>query len=204
MQGKASYLDLRGARLWKGHLDRADQEVLVARIREVVAAAPLFHPTTASGKQMSTRMTSAGALGWISDRRGYRYEPLHPSGVPWPPIPTEVLRIWQDLSDSEAQPDSCLVNYYSDAARMGMHRDEDEADLRHPVVSVSLGDEALFRIGNKDRGGKTQSVWLESGDVLVMSGDARLLYHGVDRIKPGSSTLLSGRGRLNLTLRVAG
>ncbi|MEE4118906.1 MAG: alpha-ketoglutarate-dependent dioxygenase AlkB, partial [Paracoccaceae bacterium] len=138
-----------------------------------------------------------------SDRRGYRYEPRHPSGVDWPPMPPEVLAVWRRVSGDTADPDCCLVNFYDEGARMGMHQDRDEADFSHPVVSVSLGDEALFRIGNRERGGKTESLWLRSGDVLVMGGAARLLHHGIDRVKPGTSTLLREGGRLNLTLRVA-
>ena len=99
-------------------------------------------------------------------------------------------------------PDCCLVNLYRDTARMGLHQDRDEADFAWPVLSISLGDDGLFRIGNVERGGRTESVWLHSGDVLVMGGEARLIHHGIDRIRPGSSTLLDGGGRINLTLRV--
>ena len=147
-------------------------------------------------------MTSAGQVGWISDRRGYRYEPRHPSGVHWPAIPETLFDMWRALVPDARDPQCCLINWYDDTAKMGMHQDKDEADFKWPVVSVSLGDSALFRIGNLTRGGKTESLWLESGDVVVMGGDARLTYHGVDRIKPGSSTLLEKGGRINLTLRV--
>ena len=99
-------------------------------------------------------------------------------------------------------PECCLVNFYSDGARMGLHQDKDEGDFEMPVVSVSLGDDALFRIGGRDRRDPTESVWLSSGDVLVLKRDSRLAYHGIDRVKPGSSTLLSNGGRINLTLRV--
>ena len=153
---------------------------------------------------MSVRMTSAGRLGWLSDRAGYRYEPMHPKGVPWPPIPDEALAVWGAVSGDPTPPDCCLINFYEAGARMGLHQDRDEADFSHPVVSISLGDEALFRIGNETRGGRTESVWLRSGDVLVMGGAARLLYHGVDRVKDGSSALLPKGGRINLTMRVAG
>ncbi len=196
-------LNVRGVAVYPGLLDRAAQEALAEAVRGIVQAAPLFRPVTARGREMSVRMTSAGSVGWVSDRRGYRYEPRHPSGVDWPPIPPEVLAVWRRVSGDAADPDCCLVNFYDEGAKMGMHQDRDEADVSHPVVSISLGDEALFRIGNRERGGKTESLWLRSGDVLVMGGDARLLHHGIDRVKPGTSTLLREGGRLNLTLRVA-
>ncbi|WP_238367564.1 alpha-ketoglutarate-dependent dioxygenase AlkB family protein [Mesobacterium pallidum] len=196
-------LTVRGCTLHPGLLEPAEQAALVEAVREVVRAAPLFHPETRRGQQMSVRMTSAGSVGWISDRRGYRYDARHPGGMAWPPIPPEVLAVWDAVAGVDRQPDSCLVNFYGPEARMGMHQDRDEADFSMPVVSISLGDDALFRVGNVERGGKTESVWLQSGDVVVIGGDARLAHHGVDRIRPGTSTLLREGGRLNLTLRVA-
>lgn len=193
---------LRGVAIYPGFLGAAAQRSLVDALRDVVAAAPMFHPETRWGKQMSVRMTSAGRFGWVSDRRGYRYEPRHPSGTPWPDIPQQVLGIWHDLVSRTRDPDCCLVNYYGEGARMGLHQDRDEADFSWPVLSVSLGDEGLFRVGNIERGGATESIWLKSGDVLVMAGDARLVHHGVDRIRFGSSTLLPKGGRINLTCRV--
>lgn len=193
---------LRGVAIYPGFLGAAAQKSLVDALRDVVAAAPMFHPETRWGKQMSVRMTSAGRFGWVSDRRGYRYEPRHPSGTPWPDIPQQVLGIWHDLVSRTRDPDCCLVNYYGEGARMGLHQDRDEADFSWPVLSVSLGDEGLFRVGNIERGGTTESIWLKSGDVLVMAGDARLVNHGVDRIRFGSSTLLPKGGRINLTCRV--
>jgi alkylated DNA repair protein (DNA oxidative demethylase) len=147
-------------------------------------------------------MTAAGMYGWYSDKKGYRYVPNHPSGQPWPAIPEEVLDIWRNVTGLERKPECCLVNLYREAAKMGMHQDRDEAEFGEPVVSVSLGDDGLFRIGNTTRGGKTESIWLKSGDVVVMGGDARLTYHGIDKTRAGSSTLLSGGGRINLTMRV--
>ncbi len=198
----APTLTIRGVKVWHEALDRAEQEALVADLRSVAAAAPLFSPETRWGKKMSVRMTSAGRFGWYSDRRGYRYEPRHPSGVAWPPIPDRVLRLWHRLAGTERAPDCCLVNFYAEGARMGLHQDRDEADFSFPVLSVSLGDDGLFRIGNTEPGGSTESLWLRSGDVVLMGGDARLVHHGVDRIRHGSSTLLPEGGRINLTLRV--
>lgn len=195
-------LRLRDFDIYKGYLDGPAQTALIGALRGVLKVAPLFSPTTRFGKKMSVRMTSAGKYGWYSDGRGYRYEPRHPDGMPWPPIPEEVLAIWRDVTGLEREPDCCLINYYGEGARMGMHQDRDEADFTWPVLSVSLGDDGMFRIGNEERGGKTESIWLESGDVVVMGGPARLLHHGVDRIRFGSSRLLPKGGRINLTCRV--
>ena len=194
---------LRGFDIRKAYLDPAAQAQLVEALRPILKSAPLFRPVTPSGKAMSVRMTSAGALGWVTDKSGYRYQAQHPNGVDWPSIPEPVLDIWRDLASQTRAPDCCLINYYGEGTKMGLHQDKDEADFSWPVVSISLGDDALFRIGNTTRGGKTESVWLNSGDVVVMGGPARLTYHGVDRIRFGSSRLLPKGGRINLTLRVA-
>lgn len=197
-------LTVKGFEIHKARLSPAEQGALVEDLRTVAAAAPFFTPVTPRGQPMSVRMTSCGALGWVSDRRGYRYEPRHPSGAPWPPIPAIALRLWRTLGSDARDADSCLVNWYGEKARMGLHRDADEADFRWPVLSISLGDAALFRMGGPERGDPTASVLLESGDVVVMAGVARLAYHGIDRIRFGSSRLLSQGGRINLTLRMAG
>ena len=194
--------DLRGVRVLPGYLDAPAQAALVEALRAVAAAAPFVRPETPRGRPMSVRMTAAGRYGWITDRKGYRYEPRHPSGVAWPPIPGQVLALWHDVTALDRAPDCCLVNWYGEGARMGLHQDRDEADFTMPVVSVSLGDEALFRVGGTERGGRTGSVWLRSGDVAVLEGESRLAYHGIDRIRFGSSTLLPQGGRINLTLRV--
>lgn len=195
-------LIVRDVAIHEGFLSPEAQRAMVGDLREVVRQAPLIRPVTPAGRPMSVRMTAAGRHGWITDRRGYRYEPRHPSGVEWPPIPASVLGVWEALAGTVRAPDCCLVNYYDETAKMGMHQDRDEGSFDHPVVSISLGDEALFRIGNLTRGGKTESLWLRSGDVAVMGGPARLVHHGIDRIRSGSSTLLDGGGRINLTLRV--
>ncbi|WP_236016362.1 alpha-ketoglutarate-dependent dioxygenase AlkB family protein [Salipiger abyssi] len=198
----AEFIDRRGFRIYHDFLDRAAQEALVEALRGCLRVAPLYQPVTPRGQKMSVRMSAAGRFGWITDRRGYRYEERHPDGMAWPPIPAEVLAIWEAVADCARTPECCLINWYGEGARMGLHQDKDEADFACPVVSVSLGDEGLFRMGNIERGGKTESVWLRSGDVVAMGGEARLKHHGVDRIRFGSSTLLPQGGRINLTLRV--
>jgi alkylated DNA repair protein (DNA oxidative demethylase) len=195
-------LKLRGFEIHKGHLSADAQKEMLSAVRDVVRQVPFLRPVTPSGKPMSVRMTAAGSYGWYSDSTGYRYAPAHPTGVAWPAIPGPVLAVWDQLTGCARAPECCLINYYAADAKMGMHQDKDEADFQWPVVSISLGDEALFRMGHATKGGKTDSVWLQSGDVVVMAGAARLTYHGVDRIRSGSSRLLPKGGRINLTLRV--
>ncbi|SFB11787.1 alkylated DNA repair protein (DNA oxidative demethylase) [Poseidonocella pacifica] len=193
---------IRGFEIHDGYLDRHAQSSVFSAVQEIARAAPPYAPMTPWGKPMRVKMTSAGRLGWYSDRRGYRYVDQHPDGIPWPPIPEVIMEMWRDLVPGGRDPECCLVNYYGEDARMGLHQDKDEADFAYPVVSVSLGDDGLFRIGNDTKGGKTESLWLRSGDVVVMGGDARLRYHGIDKIRFGTSTLLPKGGRINLTLRV--
>lgn len=197
-------LDVNGASLWKTYLDRVAQAELVADLRELARAAPFRSYETPGGRQMSVRMSGAGAMAWTSDRAGYRYSAVQANGADWPDIPERLLDIWRAISGVDVLPDSCLVNYYGERAKMGLHQDRDEADTRWPVVSISLGDDAQFRIGGPSRRDPTKSVWLESGDIIVLTGPSRLSYHGIDRIKFGSSALLERGGRINVTLRVAG
>ena len=195
---------LSGIRHLPEYLDRARQDVLVDIIRNIVAEAPLYVPAMpGTGKPMSVRMTNCGSLGWVTDKeRGYRYQPMHPAtGRPWPAIPRELLEIWNDVSGYDKPPEACLVNFYSDEARMGLHQDKDENDLRAPVVSISLGNACLFRVGGVNRNDKTMSFKLSSGGVVILGGEGRLCFHGVDRIYPATSTLLKNGGRINLTLR---
>ena len=194
----------KGVRHMPGYLLRAAQEALVEEIRKVVQAAPLFVPEMPrTGKEMSVRMTNCGPLGWVTDKeQGYRYQAAHPAtGLPWPPIPDALLELWQEVAAYPHPPQACLVNFYSSEAKMGLHQDRDEADFSAPVVSVSLGDDCLFRVGQTTRDGATRSFRLKSGDVVVLGGEGRLYFHGVDRIYPSTSALLKKGGRINLTLR---
>ena len=187
-----------------GYLDPQAQRSLLSEIETVLAAAPLFQPTMPkTGKAFSVRMSNCGRLGWVSDRAGgYRYQPRHPvTGKPWPPIPARAMQAWTDLAAYPFAPEACLINYYDVSARMGLHQDRDEAELAAPVVSLSLGSSCLFRFGGIARGGKTIGLELASGDAVVLAGPARLAYHGVARIIPGTSSLLPSHGRINLTLR---
>lgn len=192
-----------GVTHWPGYLDAGEQAVLVAELREAARQAPFYVPRMPkTGKPFSVKMTNCGALGWVSDERGYRYQPLHPeAGAPWPPIPPRLLRAWEELAGYPYPPEACLVNFYEPTAKMGLHQDRDEQEFDAPVLSLSLGDTAVFRIGGTSRGGKTVSLKLASGDALAFGGEARLAYHGIDRILAGSSNLLPQAGRINLTLR---
>jgi alkylated DNA repair protein (DNA oxidative demethylase) len=194
----------KGIRHIPGFLDRLKQEALVESIRAVVANAPLYVPAMPrTGKPMSVRMTNCGSLGWVTDKeRGYRYQPQHPvTGKSWPAMPDALLEIWRTVSGTQKQPEACLVNFYADDARMGLHQDRDEKDLETPVVSISLGDSCLFRVGGAERSGGTLSFKLASGDIVVLGGEGRLAFHGVDKIYSNTSTLLKNGGRINLTLR---
>jgi DNA oxidative demethylase len=192
-----------GLVLWRGWFDRLAQETLAADMRDVVRQAPLFAPCMPkSGTPFSVRMTNCGALGWVSDIRGYRYQPTHPdTGAPWPSIPVALTDAWERLADFPHPPEACLVNWYEVTAKMGLHQDRDEDDFDAPVLSVSLGDTCLFRFGGLKRTDPTRSIKLESGDVLLIGGASRLCFHGVDRIYPGTNDLLPKGGRINLTLR---
>jgi alkylated DNA repair protein (DNA oxidative demethylase) len=193
-----------GFRLLPGRLSPAAQAALLEEVAAGLADAPLVRQATPGGKLMSVAMSSFGDLGWTTDAKGYRYEPRHPiTGRFWPQIPTILTDLWRELADPEVPPYACLINFYDADAKMGLHQDKDEADFRFPVLSVSLGDTAVFRIGGLKRSDPTTSVRLSSGDVCLLAGEARLYHHGIDRILPGSSRLIPGGGRINLTLRRA-
>jgi alkylated DNA repair protein (DNA oxidative demethylase) len=192
-----------GVVLWREKLSREEQSKLVDEVFERARRAPFYRPTMPrSAKPFSVEETNFGPLGWFSDQSGYRYVQQHPlTNQRWPAIPDRLLDLWSELSPYPAPPECCLVNLYREGARMGLHQDRDEAAMDAPVLSVSLGDDALFRIGGPTRNDPTRSILLVSGDVVVFGGPARLAYHGIDRIIAGTSTLLPQRGRLNLTLR---
>ena len=192
-----------GIVLWPALLDSRAQHLLAGEVMALAGAAPFHRPTMpVSGKAFSVEQTNFGPLGWVSDARGYRYEPTHPlTGQAWPPIPDSLLTVWADCTGYPAPPECCLVNLYRGTARMGLHQDRDEEAADAPVLSLSLGDEAVFRIGGRTRRGPSRGLRLRSGDVLAFGGPARLAFHGIDRIVPGSSALIPGGGRINLTLR---
>jgi alkylated DNA repair protein (DNA oxidative demethylase) len=194
--------EVRGFVIHRGWLSEAAQAAMLTDLRPGLVTAPLVQMEAPGGRRMSVRMSSAGRLGWVADRTGYRYAARHGSGAAWPAIPASVLAVWHGVTGLPRAPDCCLINHYAPHARMGMHQDKDEGEFSFPVVSISLGADALFRMGGVTRAEGTQSCWLHSGDVVVIGGAARLAYHGVDRLKPGSSALLTDGGRINLTLRV--
>lgn len=193
---------LPGVILWRERFSRTAQKALLDGVLTRLAEAPFYRPRMPeSDKEFSVEESNFGSLGWVSDKNGYRYQATHPvTGKHWPDISPVLMKLWREIADA---PDAecCLVNLYRDGARMGLHQDKDESDFSAPVVSVSLGDEALFRIGGTKRSDPTQSVMLLSGDVAMFGGPARMAYHGIDRIRPGSSSLIPGGGRINLTLR---
>lgn len=192
-----------GLKFKPGWLDEPAQQALLEDVRATLNAAPLFQPRMPrTGKPFSVRMSNCGPLGWVSDRDGYRYQATHPvSGAPWPAIPDTLLEAWYTLGGYQHPPQACLINWYEPGARMGLHRDGDENARDAPVVSLSLGARGLFRIGGARRKDPTRSVWLNSGDVVILGGAARDCYHGIDRIDPAPAFPLSVPGRINLTLR---
>jgi alkylated DNA repair protein (DNA oxidative demethylase) len=180
------------------------QLALLRELRAVMEEAPLFTPAMPrSGKPMSVRMTNCGPLGWVTDKeRGYRYQATHPvTGRPWPAMPQMLLDLWDEVARYHAPPEACLVNYYDGGAKMGLHQDKDEEDFAAPVLSVSLGDTAIFRAGGSSRRDPTRKFELKSGDVVVLGGEDRLAFHGIDHVLAGTSDLLPEGGRINLTLR---
>jgi len=201
-----------GTSLFRGRLAPAEQRAILDDVAAIIAEAPLFRPQMPTGPFMINSLTNCGLLGWFSDKRGYRYEPTHPeTRKPWPPIPKAVLDCAQSLVREahlgSFEPDACLVNVYAANGRLSLHRDYDEADFRWPIVSFSFGNDADFVLGGMKRAGKTQSLTLHSGDVMILGGESRLRYHGVKRIRPGTSPImhrvLPEGGRINLTLRRA-
>ena len=195
---------LAGFQHLPGHLDRPAQEALMLAVADAVAVAPLYRPSMPhSGKPFTVRMTNCGALGWVSDKSGgYRYQAVHPrTGLQWPPIPAQLMALWDAITAYPARPEACLINHYAPGARLGSHVDSDEVDRAAPVVSVSLGCDAIFHVGGLKRSDPKAKLLLKSGDVVVLGGHARMAYHGLDRIIPATSDLVAWGGRINLTLR---
>ena len=191
-----------------GGFARAVAGDLLQAVEGIAAAAPFRHPETPGGRRMSVAMTNAGAAGWVSDRRGYRYEDLDPvSGQPWPAMPAAFARLAREAAAAGGfagfAPDACLVNRYEPGAKLALHQDRDEADLGQPIVSVSLGVEARFLVGGLARSDPVRRVELRHGDVVVWGRPARLIYHGIDKLAEASHPL-TGALRYNLTFRVAG
>ncbi len=191
-----------GVFLWREKFTPVQQKKLLDEVMARLEQAPLYRPAMPdTAKPFSVEESNFGTLGWVSDQSGYRYQPAHPvTGMNWPDIPRPLLDLWGEINSGRA-PECCLVNLYRAGAKMGLHQDRDEKDTSATVIGVSLGDEALFRIGGTSRAGRTVSVTLASGDVIAFGGAARLAYHGIDRIRPGTSRLLPGGGRISLTLR---
>jgi alkylated DNA repair protein (DNA oxidative demethylase) len=192
-----------GAFLYPGRLPPDRQQAILAAVRAVLSEAPLFAPKMPrTGKPFSVRMTNCGPIGWVSDAAGYRYQPLHPdTGRPWPAIPEAIAAVWRELLPDAPAPEACLINYYGSGAKMGLHQDRDERAFDVPVLSISLGDEARFRLGGEARNAPTRAFRLNSGDVFTFGGPSRLAFHGIDRVLAGTSALLPEGGRFNLTLR---
>jgi alkylated DNA repair protein (DNA oxidative demethylase) len=200
-----------GARLFRNRLSLAEQRAILDDVAAIMEEAPPFRPQMPTGPYMINSLTNCGPLGWLSDKRGYRYEPAHPvTGKPWPPIPSAVLAVAKHAAADTGyafEPDACLVNIYAADGRLSLHRDYDEADYAWPIVSLSFGNDADFQLGGAKRTGPSQTFTLHSGDVFVLAGESRLRYHGVKRIRSGTSPLehkvLPQGGRINLTLRRA-
>ena len=195
-----------GFKHYPQYFSPAQQERLIASVKAGVKQAPFYQPTMPrTGNPLSVVMSNFGSLGWVTDKeKGYRYEPVHPkTGASWPDLPELLGRLWDEVTEYPARPEACLINWYKEekASKMGLHVDNDENDLRAPVVSVSLGDPAMFRIGGPKRGGPTQAIKLYSGDVVVLAGQARLCHHGVSKVFYGQSALVPRGGRINLTMR---
>jgi alkylated DNA repair protein (DNA oxidative demethylase) len=179
------------------------QQEIVGTVLRLAQSSPFYRPRMPkTANPFSVEETNFGLLGWLAEPGGYRYAPRHPvNGEAWPPIPEILLQLWQCVARYPAPPECCLVNLYRAGAKMGLHQDRDEVELEAPVVSLSLGDDSVFRFGGVTRKAQTSTVKLSSGDVISFGGPARLMFHGIDRVIAASSQLVAGGGRINLTLR---
>jgi alkylated DNA repair protein (DNA oxidative demethylase) len=195
-----------GAVLLRGRALPVEEPILDV-LDEILRQAPFRRMTTPGGFEMSVAMTNCGAAGWVTDRRGYRYDPRDPlSGRPWPAMPEVFQHLAKEVAGEAGfegfRPDACLINCYEPGTRLSLHQDKDEKNHGHPVVSVSLGLPAIFQFGGASRSDKTLRVPLIHGDIVVWGGPSRLFYHGVAALREGEHPLL-GRRRINLTLRKA-
>jgi alkylated DNA repair protein (DNA oxidative demethylase) len=186
---------------------RANAAELVAAVDVITTSAPFRNMVTPGGFRMSVGMTNCGRAGWVTDRKGYRYEPVDPiTGNPWPQMPEVFRRLAERAALAGGypgfRPDACLMNLYEPGTRLSLHRDENERDLSAPIVSVSLGLPAIFLFGGNHRNDRSRRVPLESGDVVVWGGPDRLVYHGVAPLADGYDPLTGSR-RINLTFRKA-
>ena len=191
-----------------GAVDPAGQVRLVEALWGVLQAAPPVHTRVKGGGQTSAAMTNCGPLGWWSDAKGYRYEPANPAdGLPWPPIPDVFIYVVQQVTAKSPwpgfSPDACLINYYGEGAKMGLHQDKDEADFAQPIITVCLGDSADFMVGGFQRADKPVIFKVASGDVLLMGGASRMRFHGVRKVHAGTSPIPGLGGRYSLTFRKA-
>jgi alkylated DNA repair protein (DNA oxidative demethylase) len=191
---------IEGLDYFPNYLSDEQIDILREDINFALTKAPLFRPSMPkTGRDFSVKMSNMGNVGWVSDKiGGYRYQSLHPDTKQnWPKISNNILNIWHKVTNLKTSPDCCLINHYNSKSKMGLHVDSDEKDFSYPVLSISLGDSALFRFGGLKRSDKTRSIKLNNGDVLMMSGQSRLIYHGIDK------TYLSNQfdNRINLTLR---
>jgi alkylated DNA repair protein (DNA oxidative demethylase) len=205
--GARSVEELRPSALLLRGYALAREAAILGAVRAVESAAAFRHMTTPGGLRMSVAMTNCGALGWVSDRSGYRYDSIDPlSGKPWPAMPDCLRDLAQDAAASagfpQFRPDACLVNRYAVASRLSLHQDKDERDFSAPIVSVSLGLPAVFQLGGLKRSDRTLRVAVRHGDVIVWGASARLLYHGVLPLKHGYHAAF-GDYRINLTFRKA-
>jgi alkylated DNA repair protein (DNA oxidative demethylase) len=186
---------------------RDQRAALLAAVEEITAVAPFRNMITPGGFRMSVAMTNCGRAGWVTDRKGYRYDLVDPmTGRAWPPMPHSFRELAGEAAAAAGfagfEPDACLINRYEPGTRLSLHRDENECDLTAPIVSVSLGLPAVFLFGGNSRGDRPRRIKLESGDVVVWGGPDRLVYHGVAPLADGDDPL-TGNCRINLTFRKA-
>jgi len=193
--------------IYQTHLSLDIQKQLIVLIEEVVIKAPWMDPVTSSGGNMHLKSTSCGFYGWYSDSNGYHYTETHPiTTKPWPRMPDLIedlaIKLATDAGFSSFRPEVCHVNYYQGSeAKLGLHQDASEKTYKTPIVSISLGDTAIFEIGGTYRGGPFRELQLNSGDCIVFGGEHRLAYHGIKKIWPDTSNMIAKGGRYNLTIR---